>query len=196
MVLIAAVGTHAVFSLLQLRWRQPLAAALLLIGLGAVAYLPQKEVQGFRETVQVALRELDPSVRSVWMVSSDARGEGAVIAEAAFLLPRRVPSPLRIYRAGKELGSSDWLGRGYQSAFTDHSTLLAHLDTLGVQWVFLDQSLPEKARVAHELLLAAALQSAPDRWHLVHQQTVTRQPGVKGPLLLYRSLANTPPSAP
>jgi hypothetical protein len=54
--------------------------------------------------------------------------------------------------------------------------------------VFLDLSVPEEARKAHEVLLAKALQSDPNRWILEFEQEVRRAPGRTGELHVYKRL--------
>jgi hypothetical protein len=197
LVLLACAGARGVSDLLlPARMRAWAASGLLILALALVLQMhgmPQKEVHGFAEAAAFVQAQPQPDSmqRDFWLVSSEAKGEGAVIAEAAFRLPQRAPSRLRIYRAGKELGASDWLGRGYQPAFATEPAVLAHLDKLGVRWVFVDLSGPEKLRVAHERLLETALRNAPGQWRLARTQAITRAPGVTGELLVYRSLART-----
>lgn len=150
---------------------------------------PEKRVSGFSKAVERSGVSAKADKRTTcWLVASDPRGEGAVIAATAFALPQRLPSPLRIFRGSKELSSSDWMGRGYQAAFTDEGSLLQHLDVRRITRVFLDLSVPEEARKAHEVLLAKALQSDPNRWILEFEQEVRRAPGRTGELHVYKRL--------
>jgi hypothetical protein len=172
--------------------RPLLASALAVAALIPVLHIPVKEVTGYSAAVSRVLKQPRlPGKQDVWLVSSDPRGEGGVIAEAAFRLPNRSPSPLRICRASKELGSSDWMGRGYHSSFATTDAVLNQLEKLLVKWVFVDESSPERMRQPHEELLAKALAGAPDRWTLAFHQVVTRQHGVTGELLVYRSVVRT-----
>lgn len=148
---------------------------------------PAKRVSGFGAAVQRSgVTALGLPAPQKWLVASDPRGEGAVIAAAAFACPQRSPSLLRVYRGSKELAQSDWMGRGYQAAFADEESLLDHLDARLITRVFLDLSVPEEARKAHETLLAKAMQSTSKRWILEFEQEVTRAPGRTGKLRVYK----------
>lgn len=149
---------------------------------------PSKRVYGFGEAV---LKSCIPSSQDSprqWLVASDPRGEGAMIAAAAFACPQRSPSLLRVYRGSKELAQSDWMGRGYQAAFVDAKSLLNHLDARGITRVFLDLSVPENARKEHEVLLEKALRSPPSNWILDFEQQVTRAPRQTGKLHVYKRI--------
>ena len=143
-----------------------------------------KAVSGFRESVDRILSE--GSSRGVWLVSSDPRGEGGVIAAAAFASPQRWKSGLRVLRGSKELSESDWLGRGYQVKFGSAKALLGRLDELGVEWVLADLSMPAEQVVRHETALNEALQAPDSGWVLSWTQSVVRAPGVTGPMAVYK----------
>lgn len=192
LAILAVVGARAVSHFLPPRWHGWAVLALAVGALAPVASIPQKAVSGFADAVAHVQSVTTAGPKERWLVSSDPRGEGGIIVEAAFRLQQRSPSPLRVYRAGKELSSSDWMGRHYQSAFSTEAEILAHLDKLEVSWVFLDLSVPERLRVPHEKLLQAAMGGAPDRWTLERRQPITRQPGVTGELLIYRSVVRSP----
>jgi hypothetical protein len=123
-----------------------------------------------------------------WLVASDPRGEGAVIAAAAFNCPQRSPSKLTVYRGSKELSSSDWMGRGYHSAFNSTKDLLDHLRRLNITRVFVDLSVPSNLRTAHELLLETAMRDATATWMLDFEQPITRTAGKNGLMRVYRRL--------
>ncbi len=152
-----------------------------------------KAVHGFSQAVTQALPDIakaTPTAQAQWLVSSDPRGEGAIIAEAAFRLPARAPSPLRIHRASKDLSVSDWMGRGYQLAARTEADMLARLDELHISTVFLDQSMRESQRVEHHDLLQRALLSVPDRWQLTQTVPITRLLWEKGELQVYQCTAS------
>ncbi len=159
--------------------------------------LPVKEVLGFTQAVEKLGVPKAGDSKQNWLIASDPRGEGAVIAAAAFHCPQRSPSLLRIYRGSKELASSDWMGRDYQSQFADEAALLRHLDELQITRVMVDLSVPAAKRMKHEQLLGAAMQSAPGLWTLDFEQSITRQPGETGRLQAYkRSVSSTTGKAP
>ncbi len=178
----------SVVDLLQQPWRPWGLAGLLVVTLGLTKGGEMKQVQGFNRAVDQALQESAATPRR-WLVSSDPRGEGAIIAAGAFASEQRAPSSLRIHRASKELGSTDWLGRDYQGAFATPAELLAHLDKRGITQVFVDLSVPEKLTPPHEALLLQALRGDAARWALAHEEPVQRQ--LKTPLAnlqIYRRL--------
>jgi len=151
-----------------------------------VAGFPMKDVHGFSEAVQMLSPEILDGSDESWLVSSDPRGEGAVIASAAFQSLKRVPSSLRVYRAGKELASSDWMGRGYKTSVDTPQALLELLDKKKITWIMLDLSVPEHQRRSHDHLLARVLDSSKEKWVLAHEQPVKRRAGQIGRLLVYQ----------
>lgn len=192
LALLAASGALLLIERLPLlqSWKGSISAMVLLAGLiqPRQMFLP-KEVHGFSVAVSRALPDVGdatPQKQAHWLVSSDPRGEGGIIAETAFRLAQRAPSPLRIHRASKDLSTSDWLGRGYQMADQTEKQMLARLDALGVDTVFLDQSMREKQRVDHHELLARSLASAPEMWKLTDTVPVTRMSLEKGELRIYQ----------
>lgn len=168
------------------RWCQPV--LLLVFSLLPMLNLkswPTKDVHGFGAAVSRSGLPLPGHEKVNWLVASDPRGEGAVIAAAAFACPQRAPSLLRVYRGSKELASSDWMGRGYQAAFVSTTQLLEHLDELRIRRVFIDLSGDVAQRKEHELQLRHALEHAPDRWILDFAQPVRRSTLAKGEMLVY-----------
>ncbi len=190
LILAATVATDTLCSRLSgLR----LTAMLLLMagGFALVTQWPSKSVHGFTAAVVRSGIPVIASESAHWLIASDPRGEGAVIAAAAFGSQHRSPSYLRVYRGSKELAASDWLGRGYKSPFSTEASMLDHLDKLQVNRVFVDLSLPNDRRQPHELLLQKAMLSASGKWKLDFEQPITRQYGESGSLLVY---IRVPPS--
>jgi hypothetical protein len=168
---------------------------VLVVSLLSVGLLPQKTVSGYGTAVARVLTESTAAKTGPWLVASDARGEGAVVAAAAFALDgsARVGGRLQVLRASKELGTSDWLGRGYRAAFTEAGALRAHLDQRGIRWILLDDSPPPERRQAHQALLAAALADPASGWRLVQEETIHR-PDLREPgrLRLYQRVQVQP----
>lgn len=200
LALLAACGALLLIERLPLlrNWKGAVAALVLLAGL----FQPHqmfwpKEVHGFSEAVSRILPDIasaTPQAQAHWLVSSDPRGEGGIIAEAAFRLAQRAPSPLRIHRASKDLSTSDWLGRGYRMADRTEAQMLARLDALGVGVVFLDQSMRGMHRLDHHDLLARSLASAPELWKSVASVPVTRMDWEKGEMKIYQRRSPAAPS--
>ena len=176
------------------RWCPP----VLLLGFALLPLLnvdvwPTKYVHGFNTAVSRSGLPNQGGAKQNWLVVSDPNGEGAVIAAAAFACQQRSPSQLRIYRGSKELSSSDWMGRGYQTAFVSPGQLLEHLDKLQITRVFLDLSVTQEQQQPHQRLLFTAMKSADDRWRPAFEQPVFRQPWETGVLHVFQR--NSPASA-
>ncbi|WP_346331963.1 glycosyltransferase family 39 protein [Prosthecobacter sp. SYSU 5D2] len=154
------LAVPACFSLALLVWMQ--APGLLV-----------KNVSGYRSAVLKALDGGLPELQSHWLVCADARGEGAVIASAAFALKERSPSPLRIHRGTKALAKSDWLGRDYQATFGTADEMRAWLDKAEITHVFIDYAPQGTEASAHEKLLIQALADL-SSWTLEHETATTR----------------------
>jgi len=170
------------------RGRWPAFYIIMLAAFALTVRWPEKNVTGFSQAVETSgVPQLGtPPVN--WLVAADPRGEGAIIAAAAFHCPQRSPSLLKVYRGTKELSTSDWLGRGYTLAFPNDSLVLAHLDKLNIRRVFIDLSAGESVRKEHELQLHHALSNAPDHWTLDFDQPIVRGPDSAGKLLVYKRL--------
>lgn len=148
-----------------------------------------KEVHGFAAAVDTVLAWPDAKEQRAWLVSSDGRGEGALIAAAAFRTPDRIATKRRILRGSKEIVDTDWGGRHYESKFPDAAALLAHLDKAEVDVVLTDLSMPAAEQKPHETKLKQALDTAPQVWEKLPDQPVTRLAGtLPGPLEIYRRI--------
>ncbi|QIF03916.1 hypothetical protein [Roseimicrobium sp. ORNL1] len=159
--------------------------------IATVGWSAPKVASGFNEAVtQLELGAGDAASSSkhgAWIVSSDARGEGAVIAAAAFGLPSRKDWPLTVLRASKELSSSDWMGRGYETQFKSSEELLKRLDKLKVDRVIADESVPSTHVQAHHAKVVEALSNTPE-WTLAKSVTVDRGLEQKGQIKLFRRI--------
>ena len=93
------------------------------------------------------------------LVVSDAKGEGSLTAELAFRLPDRVNSPWTIVRGSKFLAKSDWIGRGYATAFTNADEFKAAAQKAGIAWVVDDTGVPEAYRLEHHQQMATWTQA-------------------------------------
>lgn len=159
---------------------------LVLLVVFQVPYLLVKNVHGFRSAVMQALEKPTTGELTHWLVCADPRGEGALIASAAFALRSRSPSLLHVHRASKELAATDWLGRDYKPTFDSPEALLAYLDKTNISRVFVHVTAEGESPSAHEELLLNALRGQPDRWTLESSGAITRPYQLApGPLEVY-----------
>lgn len=161
------------------------AVVMMALALVFAVEFPEKEVTGFEAAVAWVRSENPELGEAHWMVSSDPRGEGAIVAAAAFGQEDRVRTDLMVFRAGKELAKSDWMGRDYQVKFESPRAIAEHLERRGVRVAFVDVSAGEQARLPHELLLERVLRNEASGWTLARTQPVVRRPGVSGELLIF-----------
>ncbi|WP_157210787.1 ArnT family glycosyltransferase [Verrucomicrobium spinosum] len=146
-----------------------------------------KNVHGYSAAVNamVATLPAQPDVANdAWLVCSDARGEGALIAAAAFDAQVRQRPSLRVLRSTKELASMDWLGRDYTPAFDTETALLEHLTKKSVSYVVIDEGVPEAGRMPYYAQLKRALEQSGSGWLLSHSLPVVRG-REQGKLLVY-----------
>ena len=158
----------------------------LMTSLIACFHLCPKGVTGFAAAYRIATLDGKQKTQSRnFLVSSDAKGEGAIIAAAAFsAIPISQEGP-KILRGSKELSSSDWMGRGYKANFANTSELLAILDKRNIDWVFVDLTVPSYRKEEHHEQVQKALLSAPEKWDLAKVVSVRRGPTEMGELKVF-----------
>jgi len=144
-IIAAALG---VGSLAASPGRTPRVLAALIPGAILACWLtipvPIKLPAGFAQAAEIVGQE-----PGTVLVISDARGEGAFIAEIA----RREPRPGRtVLRSSKEMAASDWLGRGYESSIRTPEELDRLLTERRVAWVVVDLSVAPIYQRPHHLL--------------------------------------------
>ena len=124
--------------------------------------VPQKQFAGFSASAERLLRDVaaDSEGRK-FLISSDARGEGAFVSAIAMRDQNR-PSHV-VARSSKVLSKSDWLGRGYEEAFATNEELLTFLESENFDGILVDQTIPEIFLEPHHRRIAEAL-SASDRF--------------------------------
>ena len=147
------------------------------------AGLPEKEVHGYR---QIAKEIESASTRAATeiLISSDARGEGAFIAEFALLDQR--PNHI-IHRASKRLARSDWLGRDYALEFDNEKSLRDFLSLSNIGWAIVDKSIQASIRFPHTDLLEQTLGSDPSPFSPATSFRISRdRRGAASEVLLYR----------
>jgi len=105
------------------------------------------------------------------LVCSDAKGEGALVAAAALMAPDRIT----VQRGTKLLSTSDWLGRGYEMAFTTDDELFKLLETSGVTHVIVDDGLPQEQVWKHQQAMSAAIPAHRDHFPVVWEMPLQRR---------------------
>lgn len=178
----------------RLRLASGLTVALFLFSIVDIWRDRSKEVHGFAQAVDRVLALPDSGAQRSWLVSSDGRGEGAMIAAAAFRTPDRIATTRHILRGSKEIADTDWVGSHYEIKFRSDAELLAYLEKARVDVVLVDLSMPAAEQKPHEAKLQQALSSAPRGWEKLPDQPVTRMTGMQpGHLEIYRCIrASTP----
>ena len=151
--------------------RSPRASVALGVFVFASAVWPisQKGFAGFAPLAEAMLGEAAPA--DVTLVSSDARGEGMFISEVAMHEQRPGHT---ILRASKALASSTWSGGGYAPLFKDDDEVFAYLTSGKLQYLAIDDAVPEDKRRAHQDQLKRVIEQHTDSFWLVASAEMIR----------------------
>ncbi|MDB6137169.1 MAG: hypothetical protein JWO94_241 [Verrucomicrobiaceae bacterium] len=159
-------------------------AAVLTVGASLAVGLSHKtlakDAHGFHESVRLIAQ-----APGATLVCADARGEGALVADAAFNPVLQSSAGFAMLRATKELSSQDWIGRGYVLAFQDDEAIREHLKKRNVRWVLLDDSVTGIYRQPHFDQLKHALQSPDSGWLVSGSVPVSTGPDSRGSMLIF-----------
>jgi hypothetical protein len=173
-LLFAAAGMAWLAARLPRRW--PAGRRLALVAAAVVAVfavetctVPRRPFHGYGEVGQELLRT--PASSETVLVSSDPRGEGAVIAAVA--AGERRPGHI-VLRGSKALSDSDWQGNGYVSLCRTPAEVLRRLEELGVAVVVFDTSAPSAPDLEHHRLLGETVAAYPQRWQQLSTHDVVR----------------------
>ncbi len=160
----------------------PWVIAVLMLALAANWPFVAKRFSGFAPLADAMLREAAPA--DVTLVSSDARGEGMFISEVAMHEQRPGHT---IQRASKTLAKSTWSGSGYTPRFKDDDDLLAFLISGEIQYLAIDDAVPEAKRREHQDQLKRVVEQHADQFALVASSEMIRdgQPQF-APVRLYK----------
>jgi hypothetical protein len=109
---------------------------------------------------------------SIVMISSDARGEGTLIAEMALIDDRR-PSRY-VLRASKMLAKSNWTGTQYQKRFESPADIMDYLQKIPVGALVVDTSIDPGRTVEHHQQVRDVVHMFSDKWQLVGRYTPNR----------------------
>ena len=185
-----AQGVRRVAEMLEGRLRQPVPGLVVLIA-ACVFYfveifeLPEKGFRGFSPLI-ARMGLPDEGQGKLILVSSDARGEGALVAGVA---ARDQRPRNQVLRGTKVLSTSDWMGRGYELSHESDEALLQFLERKNIDWLVLDNSIPTERVVKHHEQLSRAIDAYPERFELVEETMILRRyAGERQDAELYRIL--------
>ncbi|MGV3661599.1 MAG: glycosyltransferase family 39 protein [Prosthecobacter sp.] len=133
-----------------------------------------KDAHGYSAAVDTVLARANSRADRAWLVSADGRGEGALIAAAAFRTADRGSATRRILRGSKELADTDWVSSHYVTKFPTEAALLAFLDKARVDAVLVDLSVAAADLKPHETQLKNTLDAASSIWQRLPAQPVRR----------------------
>lgn len=153
-------------------------AVSLIIGLSHKTLV--KISRGYHETIQHIAKTPGPV-----LVCSDSRGEGALVADAAFNPALNTSKDFNMLRATKELSTQDWVGRGYTLAFKDDVALLAHLKKRAVRWVLLDKSVTGTYHQPHFDQLENALMDRNSGWQVAENVPIVTGSNEQGSIRIF-----------
>jgi hypothetical protein len=161
-----------------------LLAAILMLSclLSSILPIRAKGYSGFAPIAQMLIEDTGP--QDVILVSSDARGEGMFISEVAM---REARPGHTIQRASKALASSTWSGNGYAPKFDTDDDLLAFLTTGQIQYLVLDDAVPEDKRREHQEQLRRVVKQNEASFWLVASSEILRDGEVQyAPVKVYK----------
>jgi hypothetical protein len=169
-VMAAALAAHWTSQRIAPRSSVPLLWLAALAGFLVTFELPSKRNTGFQPAVAGLLADerLD---QAVFLIASDAIGEGAFVSEVALHEPR--PGHV-VLRGSKVLSRSTWTGGDYQSFFTTTADLDAYLQSIPVAVVAVDLSAVEREWFEHMTLVCEMLAERPDSWKPIGAFDVVR----------------------
>jgi hypothetical protein len=121
--------------------------------LQAVWLAPGKRYEGFGRVAEDLISGAE-NADAVLFISSDASGEGMFIAETA--MRERRPGHV-VRRSSKALTSQTWGGRDYRLSVDTEADLLAQLARERIQFIVVDDSIPDSLLRPHHQLLKLAV---------------------------------------
>jgi len=153
------------------RWR--VASVLLVVVAGF--FLQRFTVQsrpfhGFRPIARELLGSSELR-DAVFLISSDAVGEGMFVSEVA--MQEKRPGHF-VLRASKALSRSRWDESDYQSLFHTTAEVMKYLSSVPVRIVVLDLSADPAGVLAHHSLLEETIRVYPERWETLGAHPVVR----------------------
>lgn len=152
-----------------------LALALAVIFSGRGFAMPKIRPRGYTPMVQDLLARFGGS-DSVFLVSSQYEGEGAVISEVARMEKR--PGHI-VLRASKVLAQSEWTGRNYHLLYPEVSAVMRFLESVPVRILVMDNTPGTKDHLHHRQLEQMLVQY-PGRWRPIGSYPKDGHPRLPG----------------
>jgi hypothetical protein len=165
----------------RLRWA--VYAAAIAGVLHTASQSPGKHSAGFGGVVADVVSQHGRSA-GVFLVSSDATGEGMFIAETAMADDR--PEHI-VRRASKLLASQEWNGAGYRARVDGSAELIALLKQERIRFIVVDETVPESLLAPHHTLLRTTAEGSPDQFALRRTYPVTRDYLVQRPGTVFQN---------
>jgi hypothetical protein len=143
----------------------------------------RKRWSGFGEIAKLIAADGNAPHAAV-LVSSDARGEGMFVSELAMHEPR--PGHVT-HRANKDLASMKWSGAGAHPRFDTEEDLVEYLHKARIDYVVVDDSMPDDKRGAHHEQLRVATEAITDTfWRIAAVPVIRGGKTYPTPLRAYR----------
>ena len=151
--MLAAEGLFVLQGLLARNMKRPAIATLGVVSLTGLCVLTTPALKMHQRTGygEVAAAVPHDSDGQVVLVSSDADGEGAMVAQLLLADPGRADVVLR---GTKALATSNWMGRAYKLTVQSPESVMELLNSVPVHFVVLDMNgfIQEDTRPHHRLL--------------------------------------------
>ena len=164
------VERHALGRISRMKKVAVLAFVIGTFFVGEVIATPKPVLLGFRPVAQWFLSKPEFE-KSIVLVSSDTKGEGAFISDVAQAEER--PGHI-ILRASKVLSKSTWTGYQYQVLQKTEEELAAYLEGVPVGVVILDTSIPLSKQYEHHRMLIRYLEGSVEKWSFAGSYTMNR----------------------
>lgn len=137
---------------------------------------PAKLYGGFAPVVADVVARPE-NANAVFLISSDASGEGMFIAETAM----REKRPGHIIRRGsKVLATQKWSGRDYEAVVDNPADLVALLEKEGINFILVDDSIPSALFMPHHELVRTTVAEDSQNFAL-HRTYPVRRSGASLP---------------
>ena len=173
-----AAGIGCISDRIQFRQFSVLGIKSLVISIIVIGFMcevfrvPQETFSGFKTAIKETLLS-DPSLQnSIFLISSDSKGEGAFISEVATQEDR--PGHV-VLRSSKFLSTSNWNGDLYKSLYETSEEIAHVLESVPVGIVAIDMSVPSEKMMKSDILLKKTMESNPEKWKNIGTFPVVRR---------------------